>query len=84
MLKKLGLTIEEFRDLIQKLDTLNKSLNPAQRAVIERSFPTAAAAATTFGQDVTAAQLQSLLATDPTNEPFASGKVAFVAPNPPE
>jgi hypothetical protein len=84
MLRKLGLTNEEFKDLIHKLERLHQSLTESQRAVFVRSFPTAASAAASFGSDVSADQLQRLFAADPANEPFASGKVAFVASNPPE
>jgi hypothetical protein len=84
MLAELGLTNEEFTDLLQKLDTFHKSLTKAQRAVIVRSLPTAAAAAATFGHSVTAEQLQKLIATDLANSPIASGEVAFLAPHRPK
>jgi len=84
MLKKLGITNEEFKDLVHKLEKLYLSLTESQRVVFVRSFPTAASAAASFGKDVTSDQLQRLFAADPTNEPFASGKVAFLAPNPPD
>jgi hypothetical protein len=82
MLKRLRLTSEEFKDLMQKLEKFHKSLNEPQRVVIERSLPGPAAAAATFGADVTVEQLQRLFATDATNTPVASGHVAVLAPNP--
>ena len=64
MLKKLELTHEEFKDLMNRLANLYASLNERQRAVLARSMPTTARAAKTFGADVTAGDLERLIKPD--------------------
>jgi DNA-binding FrmR family transcriptional regulator len=81
MLKKMGLTSEELTDLMQQLAQLRASLNDAQRAVLDRSLPTHSAAATTFGADVTAGDLQKLLKADQQGG-FAGAAVATQVQNP--
>ena len=82
MLKKMGLTQEELKDLLLKLAQLRASLNDRQRAVLDRSLPTHSAAATTFGADVTAGDLEKALS-DELHRGFAAGAVvALSAQNP--
>jgi hypothetical protein len=57
MLEKSGLTEDEFQDLVQKFVAFHHSLNTPQRDAIERSLPTVAEAAATFGPGVTAEHL---------------------------
>jgi hypothetical protein len=64
MLKRMGLTHEELKDLLLKLAQLHVSLNEHQRAVLDRSLPTASKAAKTFGADVTAADLERFLSAE--------------------
>ena len=61
LLKLLGLTSEEFRDLLQKFADFQKSLNPAQRDAVERSMPTIAQARRSLGGDLTPEQLLDLV-----------------------
>jgi hypothetical protein len=61
MLKKLGLSEHELRDLLQKLSELESGLTTAQRAVLKSSSPTLSEAAATFGPDVTADDLRAFL-----------------------
>jgi hypothetical protein len=51
ILKKLGLTQQELDDLLTKRRHFVKSLNPAQRKVVEASLPKAGAAIKTLGTD---------------------------------
>jgi hypothetical protein len=60
MLERSGLTEDEFHDLVHKFGRFYHSLNEAQRDAIDRSLPTAAEAAATFGADVTAEHLGKL------------------------
>jgi hypothetical protein len=64
MPKRLELSGEELKELLQKFEKFHKSLNDRQRAVIDRSLPTTAAAAKTFGPTVTPAHLQQLFSTN--------------------
>ena len=61
MLDQMGLTQEELKDLLVKVTKLRADLTEPQRAVFDRSLPTHAAAAETFGPNVTAGNLQELL-----------------------
>jgi hypothetical protein len=61
MLEKLGVSYEEFRDLLAKLSRLYASLNHRQQVVVRCSMPTLVEAAATFGPDVSAADLERFL-----------------------
>ena len=61
MLKKLGLSMKELEDLLSKLSLMFGSLNKAQQKVVRSSTPTLAEAASWFGRDVTADDLEDLL-----------------------
>ena len=52
-LGEVGLSNDEFRDLIQKFVSFLEPLNEAQRDAIHRSLPTIAEAARSLGPDVT-------------------------------
>jgi hypothetical protein len=60
MLQELGLTSDEFNDLLQKYASFANSLDPAQKAVVENSIPKLHEAAASFGPDVTPGDLESL------------------------
>jgi hypothetical protein len=78
MLKKMGLTHEEFKDYWQKLEKFHDSLNDRQRAVLERSLPRYSAAAKTFGAAINAEDLQKILKADQQGA-FAGAAVAVVS-----
>jgi len=60
-LDQLGLSSEEFRDLLQKFSSFLGTLNEAQRDAVRRSNPSIAEAARTFGPEVTPAELEKIL-----------------------
>jgi hypothetical protein len=64
MLEQAGLTDEDLKDLVQRFHAFHRSLNERQRAAVNRSLPSTAAAAATFGPDVTAEQLGDLIGFD--------------------
>jgi hypothetical protein len=80
MLKRLGLSDEELKDLLHKFVKFHKSLNDHQKAVIERSLPTTAAAAKTFGPTVTPEHLEQLFGTSLDTGVFAM-RAAVREPN---
>jgi hypothetical protein len=80
MLKRLDLSDEELKELLQKFGKFLKSLNDRQRAVIERSLPTTAAAAKTFGPTVTPVHLEQLFSTSLDTGVFAM-RAAVREPN---
>ena len=61
MLKKLGLTGVQFRDLLQKYENFMNSLDADQQAVIKSSWPSLAQAAASFGPGATEADLLGLV-----------------------
>jgi hypothetical protein len=65
MLEKSGLTEDEFQDLVHKFQEFHRSLNKSQRDAIDRSLPTTAEAAATFGPGVTPELLGKLFGTGP-------------------
>jgi hypothetical protein len=60
-LKSIGLTREEFSDLLQKYAAFEKQLNPAQLAAVMRSMPTRSQALRSLGGELTAEQLNKLV-----------------------
>ncbi|HEX4155500.1 MAG TPA: hypothetical protein VHY48_07805 [Acidobacteriaceae bacterium] len=64
MLRRSGLTEAQFKDLVRKVEAFLGSLDPAQRAAIKRSFPTADQVAASFGPALTVEQLGKLLGVD--------------------
>jgi len=60
-LKRLGLSSEEFRDLMEKLVHFLERMNEPQRNAVLRSMPTVAQAATAFGPKITPDQLNKIL-----------------------
>ena len=60
-LDQLGLSNEEFRDLIRKFVHFLEPMNEAQRDAVRRSMPTIAEAAKSFGPDVTQDSLGEML-----------------------
>jgi hypothetical protein len=61
ILLKMGLTDSELRDAEAKFSELVKTLDPAQRATLKMSTPTAEAAAKTLGPEVTAEHLMEFI-----------------------
>lgn len=57
MLKKSGLTDEEFKELVHKFKAFLESLNPAQRAAVDRWLPSAEKIAASFGPALTVKEL---------------------------
>lgn len=60
-LDQLGLSSEEFRDLIQRFVYFLEPMNEAQRNAVRRSMPTIAEAARSFGPKVTQERLGEIL-----------------------
>lgn len=63
-LKRLKLTQAELDDLLAKWRNFHKSLNPAQRRVIDVSFRSTETALKTFGSDCTPKDLLDLVGGD--------------------
>jgi hypothetical protein len=61
-LEGLGLSSEEFRDLMQKFGDFVESLNEAQQGVVRRSMPTVAETSRSFGPKMTPKDLERVLA----------------------
>jgi hypothetical protein len=70
MLKRMDLTDEDLKDLVHKFKTFHSSLNERQRAIVTRSLPNISSAAKSFGNDVTAEELQKELGLDRTGVMF--------------
>jgi hypothetical protein len=58
LLKALGLSAAEFRDLQDKFDRFFRSLNKPQQAVIKRSLPTIAESLAALKPDITEGELE--------------------------
>jgi hypothetical protein len=65
MLKKSGLTDAEFRELVHRFKGFLDSLNPAQRAAVERWLPSAERIAASFGPALTVEDLTRYVETSP-------------------
>lgn len=61
LLDQLGLTSDEFRDLMQKFVYFLEPMNEAQQDAVRRSMPTIAEAARSFGPRVNEEQLGEIL-----------------------
>ena len=61
LLRRIGLTDAELRDLQAKFHQFASGLDPAQKNSLLNSIPTAAEAAESLGPDVTAAQLEKFI-----------------------
>lgn len=68
MLKKSGLTEAEFKDLVDKFKKFSSSLNPAQRAAVDRWLPSAERIAASFGPALTRQMLARNLGTEDAPE----------------
>lgn len=64
LLKRLKLTQHELDDLLNKWRHFTKSLNPAQRRVIDVSLPSKETALKTFGSDCSEQDLLDLFGSD--------------------
>jgi hypothetical protein len=60
-LDQLGLSSQEFRDLMQKFVYFLEPLNEVQRDAVRRSMPTITEAASSFGPDITQERLGEIL-----------------------
>jgi len=81
MLKKLGLTDQQFRDLLKKHSDFLNSLDPAQQAVIKRSTPTLAHAAASFGPGASETDVSDMLKR--ATPPNATAFINVLGKNPP-
>ena len=61
MLKRIGLTEEQFQQLLRKFGAFYAPLGPSEKAVVNRALPTLRRAARAFGRDVTTEDLRELL-----------------------
>ena len=61
MLAKMGLSEDDFNDLVSKITNLRNSLNPAQKAAFDKSLPTSQQLARSFSSDCSAADVESQL-----------------------
>jgi len=61
MLKSMGLTEDEFRQLLVKFGVFYASLRPNQRAVVNRALPSLRRAARSLGRDVASEDLREML-----------------------
>jgi hypothetical protein len=83
MLKKSGLTEAEFRELVNKFKGFLDSLNPAQRAAVDRWLPSAERIAASFGPALTVEKLAANLGTpDAPSTAIAQSGVGLGAPAP--
>lgn len=60
MLKRLGVTEAELRDFLHRFSQFAASLDPKQRAMLERSMPSMEEARKAFGPDVSEEDLLKL------------------------
>jgi hypothetical protein len=83
MLKKSGLTEAEFKELVQKFKSFLDSLNPAQRAAVDRWLPSAERVAASFGPALTVERLAANLGTpDASTASIAPSGIGLGAPAP--
>jgi hypothetical protein len=83
MLRKTGLTDQEYRELVHRFQHLLASLNPAQRAAVERWMPSATQIVRSFGSDLNTEQLAGIVEADPTSTTSISERgIGLSAPNP--
>jgi len=78
ILKALGLSDEELRELLARTDTFVRQLIPRERKVVNGSLPTASEAAKTFGDDLTPAQLTKFLNARLPANPVITGVLSAV------
>jgi division protein CdvB (Snf7/Vps24/ESCRT-III family) len=64
LLKALGLSDQEFRELLDKFNVFLSSLDKNQQAVVRRSLPTIGQALHALKPDVTAADLEEFFRSD--------------------
>jgi hypothetical protein len=64
LLKALGLSDQEFRELLEKFNAFLSSLNKNQQAVVRRSLPTIGQALHALRPDVTEADLEEFFRPD--------------------
>jgi hypothetical protein len=74
LLKAMGLSDEELRDLLARTDAFFQELGRSERKVVKETMPSIAEAAKTFGRDVTPAELTKFLkARAPRDALFIAG-----------
>lgn len=74
MLAKLGISDEDFRDFLRKLEAFRRSLNPAQLEFFHRNLPTAIQVAEAFGPTATVEEVEALF----VEAPPVAGVVCFL------
>ncbi len=78
MLKELGLSREEFNDLLAKFRTFMASLDERQHATVRRSLPDMAEALASFGGDATPDDLRKLFEEESGRPPILGGGGYFM------
>ncbi len=61
LLSKIGLSDEELRDLLEKLQAFIATLNPQQKRVLEKSLVSSREAAESLKEDVSPKQLEKFI-----------------------
>jgi|HubBroStandDraft_1064217.scaffolds.fasta_scaffold03595_6 hypothetical protein len=84
MLRKSGLTEEEFRELVSKFRSFLNQLNPAQRAAVDRWLPSAARVAASFGPALSVEEFTANLGAAPgsSSTSIAQQGIGLGAPEP--
>ncbi len=70
MLKQLGVSQQQFKDLLQKFQNFHNSLDEQQRKVVQSSMPNLKQAAAAFGPDVKEDDLHQLFESDAQRPPL--------------
>jgi hypothetical protein len=78
MLRELGVSRKELRDLLAKFNSFLASLDERQHAVVRRSLPTLAEATASFGPDVTEDDLRRLFEGEGDELPVFGGGGYFL------
>ncbi len=63
MLSELGVSADELRDFVMKLNVLELTLNDSQKALFRRSWPNLKEVVAAFGGEVTEEELFAILET---------------------
>lgn len=71
MLKQLGVSQQQFQDLLQKFEAFFSSLDAQQQQVVKTSMPTVEEAVAAFGAEVKESHLLDLFQADAQRPPLA-------------
>jgi hypothetical protein len=80
MLKKMGLSENQLKHLLETFRHFYQGLEPAEKAVIRRSLPTLEEAARSFDHGIKAGDLEVLFETSSSGASFNS-EIAVVQPS---